>query len=70
MRHGDIYEGEVASSGTRVNGKPHGKGKLTYADGEIYEGGFVDGEFQGKGKYMFPDSAVYEGDFVDGEFQR
>ena len=46
-----IYEGET------LNGKPHGKGKLTWQgetdlDGviRIYEGDFVDGKMQGKGK--------------------
>jgi hypothetical protein len=28
----------------------HGKGKLTWADGDMYEGDFVNGERRDKGK--------------------
>jgi hypothetical protein len=36
---GEIYEGETA------NGKPHGKGKMTYADGRVEEGRWENGAF-------------------------
>jgi hypothetical protein len=36
---GSVYEGET------VNGKPHGKGKMTYADGRVEEGKWKDGKF-------------------------
>jgi len=60
------YEGEI------VNGKPHGKGKLTYSDGDVYEGDWVDGERTGKGKMTYADDKVYdryvyEGDWVNDE---
>ena len=49
------------------NGKRHGKGKCTYADGRVYEGDFVDGKIHGKGKYTYADGDVWEGDWVDGK---
>ena len=49
------------------NGKRHGKGKCTYADGRVYEGDFVDGKIHGKGKSTYANGNVYEGDFVDGK---
>lgn len=49
--------------GEYKNGNPHGKGVLTKANGERYEGMFVDGLFEGIGKYYFENSDVYEGMF-------
>jgi len=59
-----VYEGEIA------NGKPNGKGKLTFTgrrdNGDIYEGDFVNGKL-GKGKATWAvfvnDVLVYEGAF-------
>ena len=44
---GRVYEGEV------LDGRPHGKGKLTYADGGSYEGEWLGGEPHGKGKVIY-----------------
>ena len=35
------------------DGKPHGKGTLTYDDGSIYEGEWKDGKRHGKGVMSF-----------------
>ena len=63
------YVGEVK------DGKPNGKGKMTYADGEVYEGEWKDvyegewkdGEEDGKGKMTLANGNVHEGDYKDGE---
>ena len=39
---GSVYEGET------LNGKPHGKGKMTYKDGRVEEGNWENGKFTGK----------------------
>jgi len=60
--NGDTYEGET------VNGKPHGKGKLTYyVNGTVYEGDFVNGEPHGKGKITENSVTFVEGEFVNGK---
>jgi len=56
------YTGEVRQ------GLFHGKGKITWSNGEIYEGDWVYGKRTGKGKYTFANGNVYEGDFVDGKW--
>ncbi|MCY3598232.1 MAG: hypothetical protein OXG71_12445, partial [Rhodospirillales bacterium] len=48
-------------------GTPHGRGVLTGAGGNHYEGDFVDGELAGQGVFTWPDGDRYEGDFVDGK---
>jgi hypothetical protein len=53
------YEGELK------DGKPHGKGKYVYADGNVYEGDWKDDKKHGKGKSVNADGAVYEGDWKD-----
>lgn len=54
------YEGGVA------NGKPHGKGKYTYNNGNVYEGDFANGQWNGKAKMTWKNGDIYEGDFVNG----
>ena len=57
------YKGEVDVSGERV-----GNGKMTYVNGNYYEGNFVDDEFHGdKGVYHWFDGDEYEGGWKDGE---
>jgi len=56
-------------TGGILNGKCHGKGKLTFENGEVYEGDFVDDKPQGKGKQTVENGDVYEGDFIDGKPQ-
>ena len=47
--YGRIYEGEWK------DGKTHGQGKETHADGETYEGEWKDGVPHGQGKLTFAD---------------
>ena len=56
--NGDIYKGD-----TDDDKKPHGNGKMTYADGSNYQGAWVHGMRQGLGKVLFPDGSFYKGDF-------
>ena len=56
------YEGSI------MGGKFHGKGRLTYTDGAVYEGDFIDGKRTGKGVFIWAeDGQRYEGEFVDGK---
>lgn len=36
-----------------ASGKPHGKGKTVYKNGDTYEGEYVKGKRQGYGVYTF-----------------
>jgi uncharacterized protein YwqG len=58
---GSAFEGEFAH-GNAV------RGKLTFPNGQTYEGSFLDGDYyHGTGKHTFPNGDVYEGNFVDGK---
>jgi hypothetical protein len=58
------YDGEVEA----VSGNRQGKGKMTYASGAYYEGGFVNDKFHGeKGVYHWSDGDEYEGGWKDME---
>lgn len=59
---GCVYDGDV-----NADNKPHGQGKMTYADGSTYVGGFVDGLRSGYGEYRSRDE-FYQGDFVADNF--
>jgi hypothetical protein len=56
------YEGEFQ------NGRPHGKGKFTYAFGSTYEGDFENGKFHGQGRLIYPDGDYQIGLFQNGKF--
>ena len=43
-KNGVVYEGDV------VNGVPHGRGQITYADGRTMEGTWKNGKFMGSDK--------------------
>jgi hypothetical protein len=53
------YEGEYK------DGKKHGKGKYTFACGDVYEGEWKDDKKHGKGKYSYADGNMYEGELKD-----
>lgn len=54
-----VFEGEVDTEG-----KPSGRGKLTLANGDFYEGEFMDGCFEGFGVLnKKSEGAVYRGLF-------
>ena len=49
------------------DGKRHGKGKLTIANGNVYEGDWKHDRRNGKGKETYASGNVYEGDFKDNK---
>lgn len=55
---GSCYEGSLD-----FEGKFHGNGKLTYANGSSIEGKFVHGHEPATAKFTFPDGDIYEGTF-------
>ena len=57
-RDGGDYKGELQA------GKPHGKGRTTWANGNIYEGNYEKGKRQGYGVFTFFDGEKYEGQWV------
>ena len=54
---------KVSDSG---NSKKRYYGKMTYANGDIYEGEWKDDLFDGHGKYTWVNGEVYEGQWKDG----
>jgi len=54
---GNYYSGEWA------NGKRHGYGVFTYADGSKYEGQWMNNWKHGDGRYTYADGTVYQGPF-------
>jgi hypothetical protein len=44
-----------------------GKGKMTWPDGKIYEGGFLNDKKHGVGKFFYPDGKFMEGDWSNGK---
>jgi len=58
-----FYEGELNETGHR-----HGRGKITYDNGNYYEGDFVNNKFQGEhGIYRWFDGDEQEGSWLEGE---
>lgn len=47
-------------------GQLEGQGRMTWANGDKYDGEFIAGLFHGKGKFSYGDSGTYKGDFVRG----
>jgi hypothetical protein len=45
------------------NGQCHGKGIMTYQNGEVYDGFFVNGKRHGTGKLTYADGTEYVGDW-------
>jgi len=62
LEDGCLYVGEME------DGKEHGKGIYTCADGsKIYEGEWKDGLEHGKGIYTWTNGSIYEGRHEHGE---
>lgn len=63
---GRIYSGDF------VNGMPHGKGRMTFPNRDIYDGEWSDGKMNGQGEYLRFNTRTdkyaerYIGEFVDG----
>jgi len=47
----------------------HGDGRLTFKDGEYYEGKFHQGAKHGAGSYQYSDGSVYIGDWFHNKRQ-
>jgi hypothetical protein len=60
---GEVYDGHWSEEGRR-----HGTGRLSFADGSKYKGQFSAGFFHGLGELVFPGGARYEGEFQVGKF--
>ena len=56
------YVGETNAAGQR-----EGRGKLVWADGDVYEGEWKAGKKEGRGIYRCADGDVYEGEWKAGE---
>lgn len=52
--------------GPTLNGRPHGRGTMTYADGKRYSGDFYNGLRHGYGRLTMPDGEYFEGRFENG----
>ena len=48
-------------------GKKHGKGVLTYGNGDKYDGEYKDGKRHGKGVFTWANGDKYDGEWVDGK---
>lgn len=59
---GSIYQGQIAPDGQRS-----GKGRMTFANGDIYEGEFKNDSFQGYGVLTLKAGARFECNWVDGK---
>ena len=49
------------------DGKRHGQGTFTYANGDKYVGGWKDGESHGQGTYTYASGSKYVGGYKDGK---
>ena len=59
--NGDVYEGAVSADGLF-----QGHGKLTFFNGDVYEGSFLNGYRSGTGRYTYINGDIYEGRFKNG----
>jgi len=60
-------DGGIKYVGEWKDGKWHGQGTLTYADGAKYVGEFKDRQPHGQGTFTSPDGTKYVGELKDGE---
>ena len=63
--NGDIYEGDVKRSFFKT--LRHGKGKCTYAGGDMYEGDWLKDMWHGSGTFTYTDGSVYKGGFINNK---
>jgi hypothetical protein len=54
----------VLYTGTILQGRPSGKGRMRWPNGESYKGGFKQGQRHGKGVHTYSNGRRYEGRFM------
>lgn len=60
-------EAAFTYSGTKdINGEPNGKGKATYANGDVYDGEWKKGLKEGVGKMIYANGNTFEGQYQKG----
>ncbi|HSX83846.1 MAG TPA: hypothetical protein VLE50_00510, partial [Cellvibrio sp.] len=59
-------DGASYVGGLDGQGKLDGQGRMTWPDGDVYDGEFSAGLFHGKGKFVSAHSGTYKGDYVRG----
>lgn len=60
-------QGKIKYTGYVVNHRMTGKGKLVYANGDTYVGGFEKGIFNGQGTFKASTGWTYTGEFKKGQ---
>ncbi len=58
---GATYVGDL-----NAEGQIEGQGRMSWSNGDKYDGEFLAGLFHGKGKFVSGDSGTYEGDYARG----
>ncbi|HFI0796031.1 TPA: hypothetical protein ACGO6M_001662 [Streptococcus suis] len=61
-----LDNGKLQYNGYVVASKMNGQGKLTFENGDVYEGQFKNGIFNGKGTYTSTSGWTYAGEFKNG----
>ena len=57
---------KMTFKGKLKNGNPHGRMKIIFPEGEVFEGEFKNGDLITlRGRIVFPDGKIYEGEFKD-----
>ena len=70
MKKTIIFPDEIKYVGEVKNGKPHGKGTLTYPDkGGKYVGQWKNGKYHGEGILTFPGGEKQKGNFINGKHE-
>ena len=54
--------------GSLRDGKPQGRGRVEWDNGQVYEGTFDNGVYEGRGRFVAADGRRYEGEFAKGLF--
>ena len=63
-----IYDkGKITYTGSVVNHRMDGQGKLIYENGDTYKGSFVNGAFNGQGTFTSSIGWTYVGEFKNGQ---
>lgn len=72
--NGRRYTGTVSNKtalafydGGMINGYLSGYGKISFTNGDVYEGEFKDDKMNGQGRYTWHNGDIYEGEWKDGK---